>query len=158
MSKRDFTHLDAEGRATMVDVSGKAATRRSAIASGRLCMAADTRDRVLAGDVPKGNVIEVARIAGIQAAKRTADLVPLCHPLPLTHVDVRVEACDDGLRATATASCSGPTGVEMEALTAVSIALLTLYDMCKALDKGMTITDVRLEAKSGGRSDYERGS
>jgi cyclic pyranopterin phosphate synthase len=157
MSKADLTHLDAEGRATMVDVGDKPATQRAAGASGRLRMGAATRTRVLAGAVPKGNVIEVARIAGIQAAKRTAELVPLCHALPLTHVDVRVDPADDGLLVTATAACSGPTGVEMEALTAVSIALLTLYDMCKALDKGMTITDVRLESKSGGRSgDWRR--
>lgn len=140
----------------MVDVGDKAATERTATASGRLRMSAETRARVLAGDIPKGNVVEVARIAGIQAAKRTSELVPLCHPLPLTHADVRIEAADDGLAVSASASCSGRTGVEMEALTAVSIALLTLYDMCKALEKGMTITDVRLEAKSGGRSEWRR--
>jgi len=140
----------------MVDVGDKAATERTATASGRLRMSAETRARVLAGDVPKGNVVEVARIAGIQAAKRTSELVPLCHPLPLTHADVRIEAADDGLAVSASASCNGRTGVEMEALTAVSIALLTLYDMCKALEKGMTITDVRLEAKSGGRSEWQR--
>ncbi|MGD8330663.1 MAG: cyclic pyranopterin monophosphate synthase MoaC [Acidobacteriota bacterium] len=156
MSEPEFTHLDSDGRATMVDVGDKDTTRRSATASGRLCMSAATRARVLAGEVPKGNVVEVARIAGIQAAKRTAELIPLCHPLPLNHVDIRVEADTDGLRVSATASCSGRTGVEMEALTAVSIALLTLYDMCKALEKGMTITDVRLEAKSGGRADWAR--
>ena len=141
----------------MVDVGDKPETARTATASGRLRMSAKTRACVLAGDVPKGNVIEVARIAGIQAAKRTAELIPLCHPLPLTHVDVRVKASDDGLLANASASCTGSTGVEMEALTAVSVALLTLYDMCKALEKGMTITDVRLESKSGGRSDWHRG-
>jgi len=156
MSERDFTHLDDEGRATMVDVGDKAPTQRTAVASGRLCMSDETRDRVLTGDVPKGNVAEVARIAGIQAAKRTADLIPLCHPLPLNHVDVRVEPAEDGLRATATVSCNGKTGVEMEALTAVSVSLLTLYDMCKALDKTMTITAVRLESKTGGRSDFAR--
>lgn len=156
MSKRDFTHLDEEGRATMVDVGDKTPTKRTATASGKLRMDDATRARVLAGDVPKGNVVEVARIAGIQAAKRTPDLVPLCHPLPLSHVDVRVEPADGGLITTATVSCNGKTGVEMEALTAVSVALLTLYDMCKALDKGMTITDVRLDSKTGGRSDYIR--
>jgi cyclic pyranopterin phosphate synthase len=119
-------------------------------------MRPETRDRVVAGDVPKGNVVEVARIAGIQAAKRTAELIPLCHPLPLTHVDVRVEPYDDGLGVVATADCVGSTGVEMEALTAVSVALLTLYDMCKALEKGMKITDVHLMAKSGGRTDWQR--
>ncbi len=157
MSDRDFTHLDEDGRATMVDVGNKPETTRTASASGHVRMSAETRARVLAGDVPKGNVIEVARIAGIQAAKRTADLIPLCHPLPLTHVDVCVEASDDGLRATASASCTGRTGVEMEALTAVSVALLTLYDMCKALEKGMTITDVCLDSKTGGRTSWQRG-
>ena len=136
----------------MVDVGDKTPTSRRALASGRLVMSAATRERVLQGDVPKGNVVEVARIAGIQAAKRTAELIPLCHPLSLTHVDVQVEADDDGLRVTSTAACTGPTGVEMEALTAASVALLTLYDMCKAIERGMTITDVRLEEKSGGAS------
>ena len=136
----------------MVDVGDKAKTRRHAQASGCLVMSPATRERVLQGDVPKGNVAEVARIAGIQAAKRTADLIPMCHPLRLTHVDVRVEAIDEGLMVSAEAACAGPTGVEMEALTAVSVALLTLYDMCKAVERGMTITDVRLEEKSGGAS------
>jgi len=136
----------------MVDVGDKAPTRRHAQASGRLAMSPATRERVLQGEVPKGNVVEVARIAGIQAAKRTAELIPLCHPLRLTHVDVQVEAAEDGLLVTAEAACMGPTGVEMEALTAVSVALLTLYDMCKAVERGMTITDVRLEEKSGGAS------
>lgn len=102
--------------------------------------------------MPKGNVVEVARIAGIQAAKRTSELIPLCHSLALSHADVTVEATDQGLRVTASATTTGPTGVEMEALTAVSVALLTLYDMCKAIDKGMTLTGIRLEEKSGGRS------
>jgi cyclic pyranopterin phosphate synthase len=136
----------------MVDVGDKAPTRRHARASGRLVMSPATRKRVLEGDVPKGNVVEVSRIAGIQAAKHTAELVPMCHPLRLTHVDVRVEAAEDGLLVTSVAACTGPTGVEMEALTAVSVALLTLYDMCKAVERGMTITDVRLEEKSGGAS------
>lgn len=156
MSERDFTHLDEDGRATMVDVGRKGNTARTAAASGRLRMSEETRSRVIAGEVPKGNVVEVARIAGIQAAKRAADLIPLCHPLQLSHVDVRVEPGERGLFVTAEVSCTGPTGVEMEALTAVSVALLTLYDMCKALEKGMTITDVRLESKSGGRSDWSR--
>ena len=136
----------------MVDVGDKAPTRRRARASGRLVMSPATRERVLQGDVPKGNVVEVARIAGIQAAKRTADLIPMCHPLRLSHVDVQVEATDEGLLVSAEATCNGPTGVEMEALTAVSVALLTLYDMCKAVERGMTITDVRLAEKSGGAS------
>lgn len=156
MSNDEFTHLDDEGRARMVDVGAKPATPRHAEASGRLRMSPETRDRVVAGDMPKGNVVEVARLAGIQAAKRTSDLIPLCHPLALTHVDVGVEADEEGLRVVASADCSGPTGVEMEALTAVSVALLTLYDMCKAVEKGMQITDVRLESKSGGRADWQR--
>ena len=156
MAEKDFTHLDEEGRATMVDVGDKPETQRTATASGKLRMGPETRARVLVGDVPKGNVVEVARIAGIQAAKRTAELIPLCHPLSLSHVDVQVESYQDGLCVTASASCTGQTGVEMEALTATSVALLTLYDMCKALDKGMEITDVRLESKSGGRSDWRR--
>ncbi len=156
MAEKDFTHLDEEGRATMVDVGDKAETQRTAAASGKLRMSLETRARVLTGDVPKGNVVEVARIAGIQAAKRTAELIPLCHPLPLSHVDVQVEPHEDGLRVGASASCTGQTGVEMEALTAAAVALLTLYDMCKALEKRMEITDVRLESKSGGRSDWRR--
>ncbi len=152
-----LTHLDSEGRARMVDVGDKPATRRLARASGRLHMSESTRQRVLDGSVPKGNVIEVARIAGIQAAKRTAELVPLCHPLPLSHVDVRVEAVEDGLRVEAEAATRGSTGVEMEALTAASVALLTLYDMCKGLERGLVIAEIRLEHKSGGRSgDWER--
>jgi cyclic pyranopterin phosphate synthase len=147
-----LSHIDSEGRSRMVDVGDKAPTRRHARASGRLVMSPATRERVLEGDVPKGNIIEVSRIAGIQAAKRTAELVPMCHPLRLTHVDVRVEARDDGLIVTSEAACNGPTGVEMEVLTAVSVTLLTLYDMCKALERGMTITEVRLEEKSGGAS------
>lgn len=140
----------------MVDVGGKHDTERTASASGRLRMSQQTRSRVLAGEVPKGNVVEVARIAGIQAAKRASELIPLCHPLRLTYVDVRVEPGDHGLSVAARAACNGPTGVEMEALTAVTVALLTLYDMCKALEKGMTITDVRLESKAGGRADWRR--
>ncbi len=156
MSKPEFSHIDDEGRAVMVDVGGKRDTERTATATGRLRMSDETRARVIAGDVPKGNVVEVARIAGIQAAKRTSDLIPLCHPFPLRHVDVRVEPADDGLQVTARASCTGPTGVEMEALTAAAVALLTLYDMCKAIEKGMTIADVRLETKSGGKADWKR--
>ena len=158
MAEQDFSHLDEQGRARMVDVGEKPATERRAEASGRLRMQPATRDRVLRGDVPKGSVVEVARLAGIQAAKRTAELIPLCHPLPLTHVDVQIEPADDGLLVRARASCTGPTGVEMEALTAAAVALLTLYDMCKAIDRGMEIAEVRLESKSGGRSgDWRRG-
>lgn len=152
MSDSELTHLDAQGRARMVDVGDKGATERRATASGRLLMSPSTRRRILSGDVPKGNVVEVARIAGIQAAKRTSDLIPLCHPLPLSHADVEIESTEDGLLVTATAACTGTTGVEMEALTAAGVALLTLYDMCKALEKGMVITELRLETKSGGRT------
>ena len=156
MAEKDFTHLDEEGNAAMVNVGDKPRTQRTATAFGKLRMRPETRTRVLSSKVPKGNVVEVARIAGIQAGKRTAELIPLCHPLPLSHIDVRVEPDQDGLCVTASASCTGQTGVEMEALTATSIALLTLYDMCKALEKGMEITNVRLESKSGGRSDWQR--
>ena len=152
LNKPRLSHINDKGRARMVDVGEKPATERRATASGRLRMSQETLERVLAGDVPKGNVIEVARIAGIQAAKRTAELIPLCHPLPLSHADVEIVRADDGLLVTATAACNGPTGVEMEALTAASVALLTLYDMCKALERGMTIGQLRLEKKTGGRS------
>ena len=156
MAEKDFTHLNEEGSATMVNVGDKPRTERTATASGKLRMSPEIRARVLASKVPKGNVVEVARIAGIQAGKRTAELIPLCHPLPLSYIDVRVEPDPNGLCVTVSASCTGQTGVEMEALTATSIALLTLYDMCKALEKGMEITNVRLESKSGGRSDWQR--
>ena len=151
-----FTHLDEQGRARMVDVAGKDVTHRRAVARARITMQAETARALGAGTVAKGDVLAVARVAGIQAAKRTSELIPLCHPLPLSHIDVRVEPDQDGLCVTASASCTGRTGVEMEALTATSIALLTLYDMCKALEKGMEITNVRLESKSGGRSDWQR--
>lgn len=157
MSGEKLTHLDDRGQARMVDVGRKDDTRRTAVASGRLRMTPATLATVLAGDAPKGGVVEVARIAGIQAAKRTSDLVPLCHPLNLSKVDVDVAETDDGLRVRAEVATTGPTGVEMEALTAASVALLTLYDMCKALEKGMMIDAVRLEEKTGGRSgDWRR--
>ncbi len=136
----------------MVDVGNKPATERRATASGRLLMSASTLDRVLAGAAPKGNVVEVARIAGIQAAKRTAELIPLCHTLPLSHVGIEVDAETDGLRVVATAATTATTGVEMEALTAAAVSLLTLYDMCKGIEKGMRVVDLRLEEKTGGRS------
>lgn len=152
-----LTHLDAEGRARMVDVGHKPATAREATASGRLEMRPETLARILAGDLPKGDVLAAARIAGILAAKSTSALIPLCHPVALTHVavDVRPAAQGDGptaLVVTAVAATSGPTGVEMEALTAVSVALLTLYDMAKAVERGMRITSIGLDAKSGGAS------
>jgi cyclic pyranopterin phosphate synthase len=151
-----LSHYDETGQASMVDVSGKQATRRSATASAFVELSA----AVLAAlpQNPKGDPLEVARFAGIQAAKRTSELIPMCHPLPLTHVDVQARVEDGGVRITATAATVGVTGVEMEALTAASVAALTVYDMTKALDKAIVIRDVRLEAKSGGKSgDYSRG-
>ena len=158
MTDSRLTHVDAEGRARMVDVGDKPVTSRRAIASGKLAMSASTLQLVLDGNLPKGNVVEVARIAGIQAAKRTADLIPLCHPLPLEHVDIEIEAAEDGLVVIATAATRSNTGVEMEALTAASVALLTLYDMCKAVDKTLCIVEVRLDEKDGGRSGTWRRS
>jgi cyclic pyranopterin phosphate synthase len=153
----ELTHLDEHGRARMVDVGDKAVSRRTARASGLLHMNTETRARVLAGEMPKGGVVEVARIAGIQAAKRTADLIPMCHPLALSRIDVEIEPHDEGLRASAEVRTDGRTGVEMEALTAVSVALLTLYDMCKAIDKSMRMGSIQLESKTGGRSgDWRR--
>lgn len=148
----DLTHLDADGNARMVDVSGKAVTRREAVAEGRIDMATDALAAIRDGRVPKGDVIAVARVAGIMAAKRTSELIPLCHPLPLSSVTVDFELDDRGVAVRATAITEGQTGVEMEALTAVSVALLTLYDMAKALDRAMVIGRVRLVAKSGGKS------
>jgi cyclic pyranopterin phosphate synthase len=153
-----LTHLDEAGSAHMVDVSAKSATVREATASGRIAMSADALAAIRAGSVKKGDVLAVARVAGIMAAKKTADLIPLCHPLPISGVTVDLAFEEDAIRATATVRTTHSTGVEMEALTAVSIALLTIYDMAKALDRGMTIGDVRLLAKSGGRSgDWRAG-
>ena len=148
----DLTHLDSDGNARMVDIGAKAATARQAIASGRIRMSPQALAAVRAGDAPKGDVLAAARIAGIMAAKRTADLIPLCHPLALDAVTLDFAFEEGALRATATASLTGRTGVEMEALTAASVALLTIYDMAKALDKGMVIEDLRLLAKRGGKS------
>ena len=136
----------------MVDTSAKARTARRAVASARVLMSPATVEAVRAHRTPKGDPLETARIAGIMAAKRTADLIPLCHPLPLTHVDVRAELRDDGVYLEAEAATAAQTGVEMEALTAAAVAALTVYDMCKAVEKGITITDVRLEEKTGGKS------
>ena len=147
-----LTHLDTEGRARMVDVSGKPATAREAVAAGLVRMSRETRDLALSGGAKKGDVIAVAEVAGVMAAKRTADLIPLCHPLALSKVVVRVEPADEGLAVTARVATTGPTGVEMEALTAVSVACLTLYDMLKAVERGMTIDQVRLVEKTGGAS------
>ena len=152
-----LTHADEEGRARMVDVSDKPVTTRTAVASGFVQMSRATIEAIRNHQTPKGDPLEVARIAGVMAAKRTSDLIPLCHPLPLNQVDLQIEIRDDGLAVTATARTDGKTGVEMEALTAVSVAALTLYDMCKAVDKDMLITNIRLESKTGGRSgDYNR--
>lgn len=147
-----LTHLDAQGQARMVDVGAKAETARKAVASGRIRMNAAALAAIRDGDAPKGDVLATARIAGIMAAKKTGELIPLCHPLALDAVTVDFAFEHDALRATATASLIGKTGVEMEAMTATSIALLTIYDMAKALDKGMVIEDVRLLSKSGGKS------
>jgi cyclic pyranopterin monophosphate synthase len=154
----DLTHLDAEGRVAMVDTTGKAQTARRAVASARVLMSPETVAALRAGQTPKGDPLETARIAGIMAAKRTSELIPLCHPLPLTHADVRAELRDDGVYLEAEATTTAQTGVEMEALTAAAVAALTVYDMCKAVEKGMTITDVRLEEKTGGKSGiWKRG-
>ena len=153
-----LTHFDAQGQAHMVDVAAKASTHRIAIAGGQIEMLAPTLALIRSGTAKKGDVLGIARIAGIQAAKKTSDLIPLCHPLALTRVAIEFEAKDaDGTCATrvfcsATVETVGPTGVEMEALTAVQVALLTIYDMCKAVDRGMTITNVRLLEKHGGKS------
>lgn len=149
-----LTHLDAEGHAHMVDVSAKAETQREAIARGTVYMSAQTLQMIVAGTAPKGDVLAVARIAGIMGAKRAADLIPLCHPLLLTHIAVELRADYDtpAIHIEAIVRTTGKTGVEMEALTAVSAAALTIYDMCKAIDRGMRISDVRLAQKRGGRS------
>ena len=148
----ELSHVDEQGRVAMVDTSAKAATARRALASARVLMSPATVEALRAGRTPKGDPLETARIAGIMAAKRTAELIPLCHTLPLTHVDVRATLEDFGVRVEAEAATNAQTGVEMEALTAAAVAALTVYDMCKAVEKGMTITDVRLERKSGGKS------
>lgn len=150
----ELTHFDAEGRAVMVDVGAKAETARRACATGRILMQPATLERIRAGAMSKGDVIGVARLAAIMAAKRTSDLVPLCHPLPLTRVEAEFDL-DDGdhsVGCTVVAETVGRTGVEMEALTAVSVGLLTIYDMCKAIDRGMTLSGIALLEKSGGRS------
>lgn len=149
-----LTHLDEHGKARMVDVGGKAETARVAVAAGRIRMSVDALAAIRDGAVPKGDVLAAARIAGIMAAKKTAELIPLCHPLALDAVTVDFALVADGVEATATASLTGRTGVEMEAMTAVSVALLTIYDMAKAVDKGMVIDGVRLIEKRGGKSGH----
>lgn len=153
MSK-DLTHIDRRGNATMVDVSEKAATVREAKARGTVTMQPSTLARISAGGLKKGDVLGVARLAGIMAAKRTHELIPLCHPLALSAVAVELEPdpSRNAVDITATVKVTGPTGVEMEALTAVSVAALTVYDMCKAIDRGMVVSDIRLVRKSGGKS------
>ena len=148
----ELTHLDEHGRARMADVGGKAETRRVAVASGRIVMSSQALTAISAGDAPKGDVLAAARIAGIMASKKTAELIPLCHPLALDSVTVDFAFEESAIRATATASLTGRTGVEMEALTAVLVALLTIYDMAKALDKGMVIGEICLIEKRGGKS------
>lgn len=150
-----FTHFDAQGQAHMVDVSAKSETRRVARAEGRIVMEPTTLAKILAGDNKKGDVIGIARIAAIQGAKRTADLIPLCHPIPLTRVTADfVAEGNTTIRCTVTAETVGRTGVEMEALTAVQVGLLTIYDMCKAVDRGMTMDGIRLLEKEGGKSGH----
>lgn len=149
-----LTHIDETGAANMVDVSDKAVTSRTAVASGKVRMRAETLEMIVSGNAKKGDVIATARIAGIMAAKRTHDLIPLCHPLALTKVavDIEVDASLPGLIVTAFAKVSGQTGVEMEALTACSVACLTIYDMAKAVDRGMVIGEIRVMEKKGGKS------
>jgi len=152
MSK--LTHFDKQGKARMVDISNKAVTHRIAVAEGRILLKQQTLETILAGESAKGDVLGVARIAGIMAAKRTAELIPLCHPLGLSSIEVSFEHCQEppAITCRSRAEVAAKTGVEMEAITAVQIALLTIYDMCKAIDRGMVISDICLIEKSGGRS------
>ena len=150
----EFNHFNSSGEAHMVDVGDKAETKRSATASGRISMKNDTLQKIISGDAKKGDVLGIARIAAIQATKKTSELIPLCHPLSLTHVsvDFSIDKNTNSISCSATAETTGKTGVEMEALTAVTVALLTIYDMCKAVDRGMEIKNVLLDKKSGGKS------
>jgi cyclic pyranopterin phosphate synthase len=152
----ELTHFNHQGHAHMVDVSAKSDTQRTAIAHGMITMEAETLDRILSGDAKKGDVLGIARLAGIMAAKKTADLIPLCHPLSITNIDIELEPMPQhsAVSCRATVKTSGQTGVEMEALTAVQITLLTIYDMCKAIDRGMTISNVQLLEKMGGKSGH----
>ena len=152
-----LSHVDDQGRVRMVDTGNKEITSRRAVASARVLMSRETVAALREHRTPKGDPLEAARLAGIMAAKRTSDLIPLCHPLPLTHINVQATLEEEGVALQAEVSTNAQTGVEMEALTAVSVAALTIYDMCKALEKGMTITNVQLESKTGGKSgDYQR--
>jgi cyclic pyranopterin phosphate synthase len=152
--KNELTHVDKEGRARMVDVTEKAETVRVARAEAFVEMSADTVRLLRERQMPKGDPLEVARIAGIQAGKKTSELIPLCHPLALTHLDVSIEITDSGAKIGSVARTKGETGVEMEALTAAAVACLTLYDMCKAVEKGISIGPIRLVEKSGGKSGH----
>jgi cyclic pyranopterin phosphate synthase len=152
----ELSHLDDSGAARMVDVGGKDVTQRRAVARAVVRMSAETAATVAAGDAPKGDVVGTARIAGIQAAKRTAELIPLCHPLPLSFADVRVEIGEGEVRIEAEARTSAQTGVEMEALTACSVAALTVYDMVKGLERGVEIAEIWLVEKTGGKADWRR--
>ena len=151
-----LTHFNEQGRARMVDVTEKAVTQRTAIAAGEIHMAPETMERIKAGTMKKGDVLAVAQVAGIQAAKHNWELIPMCHPLPLTGIDIAFSLSDEPcmVEILATVSCTGVTGVEMEALTAVSVAALTIYDMCKAVQKDMQITNIRLLEKLGGKSGH----
>jgi cyclic pyranopterin monophosphate synthase len=149
---KKLSHYDKAGRIRMVDVTAKPPTSRTAVAHAFVRMQPDTVASIKRLKSPKGNPLEIARIAGITAAKRTSELIPLCHPLALTHVDVSAKLCHNGIEVTSQATATGPTGVEMEALVAAAVAALTIYDMCKALERGMEITELHLERKSGGRS------
>ena len=152
MAEQPFSHLDAAGEVHMVDVGGKDTTDRVATAEARVVMEPATRDRLFGGDLPKGDALAVARVAGIMAAKRTAELIPLCHPIAITSVSIEIGSVDDGAHVQATVSTRDRTGVEMEAMTAASVAALTVYDMIKGIDRGAYLDAVRLLAKSGGRS------
>jgi cyclic pyranopterin phosphate synthase len=154
VASRKLTHIDKEGRARMVDVSDKVETARVARAEAFVVMAPETVKLLRNREMPKGDPLETARIAGIQAGKKTSDLIPLCHPLPLTHLDVSIEVTESGARIESIAKTKAETGVEMEAMTAASVAALTLYDMCKAVEKGISIGPVRLLEKSGGKSGH----
>lgn len=157
MSEERLSHLDESGNVHMVEVGDKDVTRRTAIAEGFVSMSGDLVERFFQGDLPKGDAAAAARLAGIMAAKRTADLIPLCHPIPLDGVQVSLDPAAHGVEITATVTTTGRTGVEMEAMTAVSVAALTIYDMVKGVERGVTIESVRLRKKSGGRTgDWER--
>lgn len=152
-----LSHIDEQGRVRMVDTGGKPPTRRRAVASAKVLLSPGALQAIRDHRTPKGDPLETARVAGIMAAKRTAELIPLCHPLPLTHIDIQATVEEHGVALLAEVSTDASTGVEMEALTAVTVASLTIYDMCKALDKGITISEIRLEIKTGGKSgDFHR--